>query len=376
VQFVIGGGTYDQLREWRDTLLAKINENNPGLNSIDTNYKETKPQFEVVINYDRAASLGVTVANIGETLETMLGSRRVTTYIDNGEEYDVIMEGERDAQRTAKNMENIYVRSDTSGALIPLSNLVTIREFADAATLSRYNRVRSITIEADLDKGYTLGQALTYLQTLARDNLPDTAVIDYKGQSKDYKDSGGSIYFVFLLGIFVMYLVMAAQFESFVHPFVILMTVPLAMAGALAGLYITGQSLNIYTQIGLIMLVGLAAKNGILIVEFANQLKEAGKPKAEAILEAAEARLRPILMTSLAIALGALPIAMALGAAAKSRMGMGVVVVGGTIFSLVLTLFIIPAIYSSWSREHKPNPDLEEAERLEREDAKAALLEK
>ena len=157
VQFVIGGGTYEQLREWRDTLIAKINENNPGLNSIDWSYKETKPQFEVVIDYDRAASLGVSVSNIGQTLETMLGSRRVTTYIDAGEEYDVIMEGERDEQRTSTSMENIYVRSKTTQALIPLSNLVSIREFADTNTLNRYNRVRSITIEADLDKGYTLG---------------------------------------------------------------------------------------------------------------------------------------------------------------------------------------------------------------------------
>lgn len=351
VQFVIGGGTYEQLREWRDILLAKINENNPGLNSIDSNYKETKPQYEVLIDYDRAASLGVTVTNIGETLQTMLGSRQVTTYIDNGEEYDVIMEGERDEQRTATNMENIYVKSSTTGSLIPLSNLVTIRAFADASTLNRYNRVRSITIEADLDKGYTLGQALTYLEKTARANLPDTVVIDYKGQSKDYRESGSSIYFVFLLGIFVMYLVMAAQFESFVHPFVILMTVPLAMAGALAGLYITGQSLNIFTQIGLIMLVGLAAKNGILIVEFANQLRDEGVEFVQALIQASELRLRPILMTSITAMAGAVPLILTGGAGSETRSAIGIVIFFGVAAATVFTLFVVPVAYSLISRK-------------------------
>lgn len=365
VQFVIGGGTYDQLREWRDTLLTKINEDNPGLNSIDSNYKETKPQFEVLINYDRAASLGVTVSNIGETLQTMLGSRQVTTYIDNGEEYDVIMEGERDAQRTATNMENIYVRSSTTNALIPLSNLVSIREFADAATLNRYNRVRSITLEADLDEGYTLGEALTYLETLARDNLPDTVVIDYKGQSQDYKYSGSSIYFVFLLGIFVMYLVMAAQFESFVHPFVILLTIPLAMAGALAGLYITGQSLNIFTQIGLIMLVGLAAKNGILIVEFANQLRDEGHDFTKALVEASELRLRPILMTSITAMAGAVPLIITGGAGSETRSAIGIVIFFGVAAATVFTLFVVPVAYQLISR--RTGSPLDVTRKLERE---------
>lgn len=350
VQFVIGGGTYEQLREWRDTLIAKIEENNPGLNSIDSNYKETKPQFEVIINYDRAASLGVTVSNIGQTLQTMLGSRRVTTYIDNGQEYDVIMEGERDEQRTVTNMENIYVRSATTGALIPLSNLVTVREFADAATLNRYNRVRSITLEADLDTGYTLGAALTYLEDLAREHLPDTAVIDYKGQSQDFKYSGSSIYFVFLLGILVMYLVLAAQFESFIHPLVILMTVPLAIAGALAGLYITGQSLNIYTQIGLIMLVGLAAKNGILIVEFTNQLRDEGKEFIQALIEASELRLRPILMTSITAMAGAIPLIVTSGAGSETRSAIGIVIFFGVAAATVFTLFVVPVAYQLISR--------------------------
>lgn len=365
VQFVLGGGSYEELREWRDILIAKINENNPGLNGIDWNYKETKPQFEVLIDYDRAASLGVTVSNVGATLETMLGSRRVTTYIDAGQEYDVIMEGERDAQRTATNMENIYVRSETTGALIPLSNLVTIKEFADAATLSRYNRVRAITIEADLNQGYTLGEALTYLETLVDENLPESVVIDYKGQSQDYKYSGGSIYFVFLLGVFVMYLVMAAQFESFVHPFVILMTVPLAMAGALAGLYITGESLNIFTQIGLIMLVGLAAKNGILIVEFANQLRDEGMEFGKALIHASELRLRPILMTSITAMAGAVPLILTGGAGSETRSAIGIVIFFGVAAATVFTLFVVPVAYQLISR--KTGSPIDVTRRLENE---------
>jgi len=351
VQFVIGGGTYEQLKEWRDILFEKINENNPGLNGLDSNFKETKPQFEVIVNYDRAAALGVTVTNLGRTLETMLGSRRVTTYIDNGQEYDVIMEGERDEQRTAANMENIYVRSSSTNALIPLSNLVTIREFADAATLSRFNRVRSITIEANLDEGYTLGEGLTYLENLTREHLPETAVIDYKGQSRDYKFSGGSIFFVFLLGIFVMYLVLAAQFESFAHPFVILITVPLAMAGALAGLYLTGQTLNIFTQIGLIMLVGLAAKNGILIVEFANQLRDEGREFRDALVEASSLRLRPILMTSITAMAGAVPLILSGGAGSETRQAIGIVIFFGVAAATIFTLFVVPVAYQMISRK-------------------------
>ncbi len=365
VQFVIGGGTYEQLREWRDTLIAKINENNPGLNSIDWTYKETKPQFEVAVDYDRAASLGVSVSNIGETLETMLGSRRVTTYIDAGEEYDVIMEGERDEQRTSTSMENIYVRSKTTQALIPLSNLVTIREFADTNTLNRFNRVRSITIEADLDKGYTLGEALKFMEKTTRDNLPDTVVIDYKGQSQDFKYSGGSIYFVFLLGIIVMFLVMAAQFESFVHPFVIMTTVPLAMAGALAGLYVTGQTINIFTQIGLIMLVGLAAKNGILIVEFANQLRDEGHEFKEALIEACSLRLRPILMTSITAMAGAVPLILTGGAGSETRSAIGIVIFFGVAAATLFTLFVVPVAYQLISR--KTGSPMDVTKRLERE---------
>ncbi len=355
VQFVIGGGTYEQLAQWRDILIAKINENNPGLTSIDWNYKETKPLYQVNIDYDRAAELGVSVSAIGRTLETLLGSRRVTTFIDQGEEYDVIVEGERSEQQTATNMENIYVRSARSNQLIPLANLVTIEEFADSRSLSRYNRVRAITIDADLAQGYTLGEALNYMETLVRENLPEDVIIDYKGQSQDYKYSGGSVFFVFILGIVVMFLVMAAQFESYIHPFVIILTVPLAAAGGLFGLYITGNSLNLFSQIGMIMLVGLAAKNGILIVEFANQLRDEGVEFSEALLKAAELRLRPILMTSITAAMGAVPLILSGGAGAETRAVIATVILSGVCIATVFTLFIVPLAYQLLAR-HTGSP--------------------
>src|SRR5690606_13527921 len=211
----------------------------------------------------------------------------VTTYIDRGEEYDVILEAERDDKRSADTLENIYVRSDTSGELIPLSNLVTLDEFAGSTTLNRYNRNRAITIEASLDDGVALGDALDHVEQLARDSLPESLVVDFKGQSRDLREAGGSILFVFGLGLIVVFLVLAAQFESFVHPFIIMLGVPLAIGGAVLGLWLTGNSLNLYSQIGMVMLIGLAAKNGILIVEFANQLRDAGKHFDEALLEAA-----------------------------------------------------------------------------------------
>lgn len=366
VQFVIGGATYEKLAEWRDLLIEKINENNPGLVDIDWDYKETKPQFEIQIDYDRAAQLGVQVENIGSTLQTMLGSRTVTTYIDDGQEYDVILEGEREQQRSITNMENIYVRSDRSGQLIPLSNLVTVREFADSTTLNRYNRVRSITIEAGLADGYTLGQALAYLENLVKENLPDDEVIiDYKGQSQDYKYSGSSIIFVFVLGGIVVFLVLAAQFESYIHPFVIMLTVPLAMVGGLFGLYLTGDSMNIYSQIGLIVLVGIAAKNGILIVEFANQLRDEGVEFTKALIDASEVRLRPIIMTSLTTAAGAAPLILSGGAGSETRIVIGVVIFFGVLAAGLFTVFVIPVAYSLFARKTgSPN---DTRRRLERE---------
>jgi multidrug efflux pump len=350
-QFVIGGGTYTELAQWRDTLLEKIEADNPGLIGIDWDYKETKPQLQVTIDYDRAAALGVTVGNIGRTLETLLGSRRVTTYIDAGEEYDVILEGEREQQRTPTDLQHIYVRSSRSGGLIPLSNLVTLEEFADSPALNRYNRVRAITMEANLADDLTLGDALAYMQQLVKTHLPENVVIDYKGQSRDFKDSTQSIVFVFLLGIVVVFLVLAAQFESYINPLVIMLTVPMAMAGGLLGLWISGNTLNLYSQIGLIMLVGLAAKNGILIVEFANQLRERRMSFYHAILKASEVRLRPIVMTGITTATGAIPLILSSGAGAETRFAIGVVVLFGVLTATVFTLFIVPVAYSLLSRK-------------------------
>ncbi len=351
VQFVIGGGTYEQLAEWRDILLEKIDEDNPGLSAIDWDYKETRPQVEVLIDSNAAADLGVSVSNVGRTLETMLGSRRITTFIEEGEEYDLIVQGERDDHRTATSLENIYVRSERSGELVPLANLVELREVADSNRLNRYNRIRALTIEANLDNGLALGEALSYLENLVAEHLPENVVIDYKGLSRDYKYAGGSVLFIFLLGLLITFLVLAAQFESFVHPFVIMITVPLAMIGGLLGIYLTGNSLNIYSQIGLIMLVGLAAKNGILIVEFANQLRDRGGEFMASLLEASSARLRPILMTGITTAAGATPLVLASGAGSETRFVIGVVVMSGVIAATIFTLFVVPVAYSVLARK-------------------------
>jgi len=350
VQFVIGGGTYAELAAWRDILLEKIEQSNPGLEGIDWDYKETKPQLQVKIDYDRAADLGVTVGEIGRTLETLLGSRRVTSYIEEGEEYDVILEGERVDQQTPTDLSNLYVRSARSGQLIPLSNLVRLEEVADSIKLNRYNRVRAITLEANLADELSLGDALAYLDGLVREHLPANVIIDYKGQSQDFKASGESIVFVLVLGALVVYLVLAAQFESWIHPFVIMLTVPLAMAGALLGLHLGGYSLNLYSQIGLIMLVGLAAKNGILIVEFANQLRDAGEEFHQALLEATRVRFRPIVMTGITTAAGSIPLLLSSGAGAETRAVIGTVVLYGVLAATLFTLFIVPVAYDLLAR--------------------------
>ncbi|MFW6093977.1 MAG: efflux RND transporter permease subunit [Pseudomonadota bacterium] len=345
LQFVIGGGTYDQLAEWRDLLVAELDRENPGLLGLDWDYKETQPQVRVQIDYNRSADLGVSIADIGRTLETLLGSRRVTTYIDDGEEYEVILEGQRETQRTPASMENIYVRSSSTDELIPLANLVRLEEMADSNSLNRYNRVRAITLEANLAPGTTLGEAVAHLEGLVRDKLPDDAVVDYKGQTRDLQESGASMVFVMLLGAAVVFLALAAQFESFRHPLTIMLTVPIAMAGGLLGLWLTGNTINIYSQIGLVMLVGLAAKNGILIVEFANQLRDQGVAFTEALVQACEVRLRPIVMTTLTTAAGTLPLILGTGPGFETRQVIGIVVFSGVTVATLFTLFIVPVAY-------------------------------
>lgn len=370
VQFVLGGPTYEELSEWRETFVTALQESDLGLVDIDWDYKETQPQFRIQVDYDRAADLGVTVSEIGSTLQTMLGSRRVTTYIDGGEEYDVILEGLRSEQNTPTDIQNIYVRSQRSGELIPLSNLVTIASLADSPTLSRYNRVRAITVEAGLEPGVALGDTLDAMEAIARDVLPDEATFDYKGESLDFKSSGNSIVFVFVIGLLIVFLVLAAQFESYIHPLVIMLCVPATIGGGLLGLWSTGESLNIYTQIGLIMLIGLAAKNGILIVEFANQLRDQGMDFDAALREAALARFRPILMTGLTTAAGALPLILSSGAGAETRYAIGIVILFGALTAVLVSLLIVPTAYSLLARRTGSPGDV--ARRLDAEADTAA----
>lgn len=356
VEFVIGGGSYQELAAWRDIIFQELKANNPGFENIDSDYKETSPQVLVNIDYDRAAELGVSVQHIGRTLETMLASRKVTTYIDRGQEYDVLLEGIRDQQNSAQDLNNIYVRSERSGALIPLANLVSFEELASSKSLNRYNRSRAITLEANLGDSLDLATALNYLEAQVRESLPEHAVIDYKGRSLDFIQSGSASYLTFGLGILVMFLVLAAQFESYISPLIITLTVPLAIAGGLLGLWLTGNSLNLYSQIGLIMLIGLAAKNGILIVEFANQLRGQGQDLDSALREAAEVRLRPIIMTSITTAAGAIPLIISFGAGAETRQVVGITLFSGVLVATFFTLFVVPVAYELLAKYSKaPN---------------------
>jgi multidrug efflux pump len=367
VQFVIGGPSYEELAQWRDLIIARASQN-PGLVNLDSDYKETRPQVVVTVDQTRAADLGVSIQTVGRTLETMLGGRRVTTYVDRGEEYDVVLEGEEEGARTVDDLANIYVRSERTGELVPLSALLTTTERAASVDLRRYNRFRSITITANLAKGYTLGEALDYLENIVRTELPATAAIGYKGDSREYRESSSAMIWVFGLALLIVFLVLAAQFESFIHPVIIMVTVPLALAGAVLGLYFQGSTINVYSQIGIVMLIGLAAKNGILIVEFANQLRDEGHTFRHALVEASVIRLRPIAMTGLSTAMGAIPLLMATGAGAASRVTIGIVVFWGLIFSTLLTLFVVPVVYDLLARYTGSPGELERRlETLDRE---------
>ncbi len=343
LQIVLGGPEYDELAQWRDRLLARIDEN-PQIFGADSDYKETRPQLRVDIDRERAASLGVSVEEIGRTLETMMGSRRVTTYVDQGEEYDVILQANKNLRATPQDLLNLYVRA-RSGELIPLASLVSLRELAEPGSYNRFNRLRAITISAGVSEGYPLGSAIEWIRQVAAEELPETAQLDFKGESREYLDSGSAVIFTFVLALLIVYLVLAAQFESFAHPWVIMLTVPLAIFGALLGLWLMGGTLNLFSQIGLVMLIGLAAKNGILIVEFANQRRDEGLDVREAIIDAATTRLRPILMTSIATVAGAMPLMLSGGAGSASRNTIGIVIVFGVTLSTFLTLYVIPAIY-------------------------------
>jgi len=349
VNMVIGGPDYELLKQWRDDILLAI-QDVPELANPDSNYQERKPQMKIAVERDRAASLGVSLATIGRTLETMLGSRKVTTYIDRGREYNVILMGKEADRASPDDLSNLYVRSSLTGDLVPLANLVTISEEAGPASLNRHDRMRSITIEAGLAEGVSLGQGIEALTAAAEKTLPSLARISWDGESKEFLESGSSLYITFSLALLIVFLVLAAQFESFINPLIILVTVPLAMTGALLGLLAYGSSINVFSQIGAILLIGLSAKNGVLIVEFANQLRDRGLEIHDAVLEAATVRFRPILMTSAATTFGALPLLLGTGAGSESRQPIGIVIVFGVAVSAVLTLFIVPALYAMFAR--------------------------
>ena len=371
VQVVLGGTDYADLVQWRDLLMQRMQEN-PNLTNVQSNYEERKPEVRVAVDRDRAADLGVSLQTVGRTLETVLGSRIVTTFVDRDREYNVILQGRAEDRATPSDLDNLYVRSDRTGELIPLSNLVKLTETAGPTRLNRFDRLRAITISAALAPGYPLGDALDFVGRVVEEELPAAARLSYDGESREFRNSGGQLYWMFLLALVVVFLVLAAQFESFLHPFVIMTTVPLAVIGALVGLWMYGMSINVFSQIAAIMLVGLAAKNGILIVEFANQLRDRGVEHREAVIEAASIRLRPVLMTSLCTAFGALPLMLASGAGAEARAAIGVVVFYGVVISVFLTLAVVPAVYTLVARN--TSSPMAVSQRLER--LRAALSRK
>ncbi len=350
LQVVMGGASYEELAAWRDKVIARISAENPRILALESDYQERKPQLQVRIDRNRAADLGVSLQSVGRTLETMLGSRIVTTFLREGEEYNVILQAREEDRATVDDLGNLYVRSDTSGEMVPLAALVTVDEGATANALRRFERLRSITLSANLAPGYALGDALDYVEEVIRQEIPEGVQINYDGESREYKQSGERLWLTFAFALLIVYLVLAAQFESFVHPVIILATVPLAISGALIGLWIFGASINVFSQIGAIMLIGIACKNGILIVEFANQLRDRGIEFVEAVIEAASIRLRPVLMTSLCTAFGAVPLMLSVGAGAESRQAIGSAVFFGTLFAVGLTLFVVPALYALIAR--------------------------
>jgi len=340
----MGGGDYAQLVQWRDKVMQRVAQENPRILNLESDYLERQPRVIVQIDRNKAADLGVSLQSVGRTLETMMGSRIVTTFERGGEEYDVMLQALEAQRASVGDLDNLYVRSDKTNDLIPLSALVRIEERAGPTELRRTDRMRAIEVAGSLAPGYTLGEAVTYMEGVIREEAPEAQII-YNGETYQYKQSGDALWITFAFALLVVYLVLAAQFESFIHPVVILVTVPLAITGALLGLFLFNSTINIFSQIGCIMLIGIACKNGILIVEFANQLRDRGVEFVDAVIQASATRLRPVLMTSLCTAFGAVPLMLAHGAGAESRESIGATVFFGTIVSLVMTLYVVPALY-------------------------------
>jgi multidrug efflux pump subunit AcrB len=316
----------------------------PGLINVDTNLRVNKPELTVSYDRDRAEDLGVPIADISSSLQAMLGGQRVSTFTRNNKLYDVILQLEAEERATPSDMSGLYVRGRENN-LVKLDAVASVNEGLGPRQLNHFNRVRSFTLTANLDPGFTLGQAIDSLKIAANDVLPAGSSIALAGESRELEESGSALYFAFILALIVVFMVLAAQFESLVHPFTVLLAVPLAVMGALLLLYMTGSTLNLYSQIGMVLLIGIVTKNSILLVEYANQQKAKGKATMEAMIEAGRIRLRPIIMTAFATIVGALPIALGLGAGSASRRPLGYAIVGGLFFSTILTLFLVPVAY-------------------------------
>jgi multidrug efflux pump len=348
IEMVVTGAEYEDIYKWLQPVLAASLEN-PGFSRPRLNYEPNAPRLLVDVDPEKAAALGVSSQAVGRTLETMFGSRRVTTYLRGGQEYDVILQTERTDRRSVADLEALYVATG-SGQLVPLSAVVTTETSGDTPDRRRLDRQRAISISADLNPGTTLVDATEFMTRVAQDQPQGVVTTQWGGAARDQQEAGGAVAAAFGLALLLVFLVLAAQFESWITPAVIMLTVPLAAAGGLFGLVMAGSSLNIYSQIGLIILIGVAAKNGILIVEFANQLRDQGRSIREAIIESSTLRLRPIIMTSIATAFGALPLVLWQGAGAGSRQTIGVVIFSGAMFATLLTLFVVPVIYGALAR--------------------------
>ena len=351
VQYVLQNLNFDKLKEKVPQFMDEVVKS-PVFQGNDVNLKFNKPELQVTIDRLKAGELGISILDISNTLQLALSGRRFGYFIRNGKQYEVIGQVDRKDRDAPLDLKSFYLRSKT-GQLIQLDNLVTISETATPPTIYHYNRLKSAIVSAGLANGKTLGDGIKEMERISKKVLDESFTTSLSGSSRDFAESSSNTQNAFLLALVLIFLVLAAQFESFVDPLIIMITVPLALAGAVISLSVFGQSLNIFSQIGIIMLIGLVTKNGILIVEFANKQREKGMNKIDAVLDASVARLRPILMTTLATALGALPIAMALGSAGKSRIPLGIVIIGGLMFALVLTLFVVPALYSYISRKKR-----------------------
>lgn len=351
VQFVILGESYEQLQSTVNDVLGKARAY-PGLTNVDSDLKLNKPRLKVSVDRDKSADVMVDVETIGRTLEALLGGQQVTRFKREGKQYDVIIQLEAKDRTNPSDLKNIYVRGN-DGELVQLDNLIKVEENVAPKELNHFNRYRAAIISANVAPGYSLSDALNFMEKTVKEVAPPSVQTTLDGQSREFRESGAALYLIFGLALAFIYLVLAAQFESFVDPLIILVTVPLAITGALLTLKYTGGTINVYSQVGLIMLIGLISKHGILIVNFANQLREQGVETREAIIEAAALRLRPILMTTAAMVLGAVPLAIAVGAGAESRQPIGWVIVGGLAFGTLLTLFVVPAAYMIMARKRK-----------------------